>query len=211
MANKKISLKFENYNINVNYKNIKCAKIIITEEKKIVLNVPFSYTKDNILTIIDKNKLWIKKKLNKIKSINLKENEVLLFGKIYTIYVNSDINKTEVLEDRILTPNLNEFENFKKELAKIKFKKMIEFYLPYIGKKVNRLSIKKMKTRWGSCNFKKGYINLNLNLLHKDVKFIEYVVLHELTHLIYPHHRKEFYDFIKCIMPDYKARISLGK
>ncbi|MBQ7270076.1 MAG: M48 family metallopeptidase, partial [Campylobacter sp.] len=64
---------------------------------------------------------------------------------------------------------------------------------------------------WGSCNHKKGYINLSLNLVKKDLKFIEYVVLHELTHLIYPHHRNEFYAFIAKIMPDFKERIKTAK
>ena len=63
-----------------------------------------------------------------------------------------------------------------------------------------------MTTRWGSCNSRKGYINLSLNLIEKAPDLVEYVVLHELAHLIYPHHQKSFYDFIAKLMPDFKAR-----
>ena len=64
-----------------------------------------------------------------------------------------------------------------------------------------------MRTRWGSCNKAKGYINLNLDLITKKKEFIEYVVLHELAHLVYANHSKDFYALISKHMPDYKARI----
>ena len=47
-----------------------------------------------------------------------------------------------------------------------------------------------MKTRWGSCNPHKSYINLNIELIKKPKICIEYVVFHELVHLIYPNHSK---------------------
>ncbi|EGK7562189.1 M48 family metallopeptidase, partial [Campylobacter coli] len=63
-----------------------------------------------------------------------------------------------------------------------------------------------MKTRWGSCNHKKGYINLNLRLLEKNLRAIEYVILHELSHIKFPNHSKEFYDFIHSFMSDFRQR-----
>ena len=56
---------------------------------------------------------------------------------------------------------------------------------------------------------KKGYINLNLELITKEPRFIEYVVLHELAHLVFSHHKKSFYQLIENFMPDYKERIKL--
>ncbi len=83
-------------------------------------------------------------------------------------------------------------------------------YLNFQSKKTNlhysHLSIKKMKTRWGSCNHKKGYINLNLRLLEKNLRAIEYVILHELSHIKFPNHSKEFYDFIHSFMSDFRQR-----
>ena len=63
-----------------------------------------------------------------------------------------------------------------------------------------------MKTRWGSCNPHKGYINLNLELIKNPKESIEYVVFHELSHLIHPNHSKEFYSYISAYMPDWKRR-----
>jgi predicted metal-dependent hydrolase len=87
------------------------------------------------------------------------------------------------------------------------FDEYIEKYSYLIDKSINRVSLKYMNTRWGSCNYKKGYINLNINLIHKNKEFIEYVVFHELVHLLYPNHGKDFYAFIYKYMPDYKMRI----
>lgn len=77
--------------------------------------------------------------------------------------------------------------------------------------RISRVSVKMMKTRWGSCNSKKGYINLSIRLIHKPLGAIEYVILHELTHLKFPHHQASFYAHIAGLMPDYKERERLLK
>ena len=69
-----------------------------------------------------------------------------------------------------------------------------------------RVLVRKMKTLWGSCTPKKDKITLNEYLLKADIRCIQYVILHELTHLIYPNHSKEFYDFLTIHMPDWKER-----
>ncbi|MDA3062324.1 MULTISPECIES: M48 family metallopeptidase [unclassified Campylobacter] len=119
--------------------------------------------------------------------------------------------KIAVLESKIYCVSEIEFAKFKKFLALNLYKDLIKLYLPFVQKSVNRLVVRDMKTRWGSCNSTKGYINLSLKLVEKDLRFVHYVVLHELTHLIYAHHRREFYDFIAGIMPDFKERINLVK
>ena len=63
-----------------------------------------------------------------------------------------------------------------------------------------------MKTRWGSCNPTKGYINLNSELIKKSKECIEYVIFHELTHLIHIDHNKQFYNFLSVYMPNWKKR-----
>ena len=69
-----------------------------------------------------------------------------------------------------------------------------------------RVLVRKMKTLWGSCTPKKDKITLNEYLLKADIRCIQYVILHELAHLIYPNHSKEYYDFLTIHMPDWKER-----
>ncbi|ELM0381033.1 M48 family metallopeptidase, partial [Campylobacter coli] len=52
----------------------------------------------------------------------------------------------------------------------------------------------------------KAYVNLNLKLIQKSLNAIEYVVLHEICHLKFPNHSKEFYDFIEYFMSDFRQR-----
>ena len=68
------------------------------------------------------------------------------------------------------------------------------------------LRIRDMETRWGSCLTKKRIITLNKRLLESPRNCIEYVVMHELCHLIHPNHSKHFYSFLTMLMPDWKER-----
>lgn len=68
------------------------------------------------------------------------------------------------------------------------------------------ISIRNMKTRWGSCNPRKQKITLNLQLMKADIECIDHVVLHELMHFKYSNHGKEFYALIDKYMSDWKER-----
>ena len=120
-----------------------------------------------------------------------------------TKFDSSDEHK---FDGEIYAPNLAALENYKKAFARRVYGHFIAKFAPVVNRKINRIVVRKMTTRWGSCNSRKGYINLSLNLIEKAPELVEYVVLHELTHLIYPHHQKSFYNFIAGLMPDFKTR-----
>ena len=88
---------------------------------------------------------------------------------------------------------------------------LYELYSPFEKYGVERpqLRIRDMKSRWGTCHVKKGIVTLNKRLLAAPRGAVEYVVLHELCHLIYPDHSKQFYDFLAAMMPDWKERKQL--
>lgn len=69
------------------------------------------------------------------------------------------------------------------------------------GFKYRKLFIKNQKTVWGSCSYMNN-INLNLNLVALDNEFIDYVILHELTHTVHKNHQKAFYSLLTKNMPD---------
>ncbi|MDR3583836.1 MAG: SprT family zinc-dependent metalloprotease [Desulfosporosinus sp.] len=69
-----------------------------------------------------------------------------------------------------------------------------------------KIVLRKMKTLWGSCSVQRGIVTFNQYLVKAKPACIEYVVLHELVHFIYPNHSKQFYDFLSIHMPDWKER-----
>ena len=74
------------------------------------------------------------------------------------------------------------------------------------GVDMPELRIRDMETRWGSCLAGKGIVTLNKRLLGAPRNCIEYVVMHELCHLVHPNHSKHFYQFLTMMMPDWKQR-----
>ncbi len=68
-----------------------------------------------------------------------------------------------------------------------------------------------MTSRWGSCHKQKATVTFNLALIDLPLAFAEYVVVHELTHLIHPDHSKRFYDRLAMVLPDWKERRELAR
>ena len=120
-------------------------------------------------------------------------------------------DKIFVSKGAIFCEGEGEFAAFKKAFALELYLRYIEKFSPRIGRKIARVRVRKMQTRWGSCNHAKGYLNFSLSLIERDRRFVEYVVLHELAHLIHANHGADFYALIAQIMPDFRARIKLGK
>ena len=91
-------------------------------------------------------------------------------------------------------------EQLKKKIP-IKLKK----WQPVVGVEVSEWGIKKMKTKWGSCNAKAGRIWLNLELAKKPVKCLEYIIVHELVHLLERRHNERFLELMNRFMPRWQA------
>ena len=69
-----------------------------------------------------------------------------------------------------------------------------------------KIIYKNMKTQWGSCNIEKRVITLNTQLAKVDEFLTEYVICHELTHLLFKYHDNNFYSFLTSLIPDWKQR-----
>ena len=128
-------------------------------------------------------------------------------------FIQSSKFKDKIFMSRgvIFCESEGEFAAFKKAFALELYLRYIAKFSPRIGRKIARVRVRKMQTRWGSCNHVKGYLNFSLSLIERDRRFVEYVVLHELAHLIHANHGADFYALIAQIMPDFRARIKLGK
>lgn len=94
-------------------------------------------------------------------------------------------------------------EWYRSELKRI-IPPMIENWEEKIGVKSNEYGIKKMRTKWGTCNHDEKRIWLNLELAKKPLECIEYIVVHELLHIIEPSHNQQFISLLDNFMPKWK-------
>jgi predicted metal-dependent hydrolase len=83
---------------------------------------------------------------------------------------------------------------------------LIEKWEPAVGRTVPRWSIRRMKTKWGSCNRKTGHIWFNLELAKKPPRSLEYIVVHEMTHLLERNHGERFIELMDGFLPDWRSR-----
>ncbi|MCP4719143.1 MAG: M48 family metallopeptidase [Desulfobacteraceae bacterium] len=80
---------------------------------------------------------------------------------------------------------------------------LLEKWQPLIGVKTREFGVKKMKTRWGSCNTHAKRIWINIALIHMAPCFLEYVLVHELVHLLERSHNQRFHSFMDHFVPDW--------
>jgi predicted metal-dependent hydrolase len=90
--------------------------------------------------------------------------------------------------------------------AKLVFKDKIDEYSKNLGVKVDRITIKHLKNRWGSMT-RTGSINLNVNLLKAPHDVVDYIILHELCHLKIKEHSHHYWDYVRRYMPNYQEKI----
>lgn len=206
--------------IKIVRKNIKNVYLKITSNLEIILSIPLNFTELQIQQILIDKQEWIKHQKLKFQTfkpiVHNNTDEFQYLGSTYIIKIMRSNKRDIFFQDGyiVITLKLEDEESIKSKLleqwsydvAKMYFKQLMVKYLPLVDKKVNRITVRKMTTRWGSCNPVKGYINLNIELLKKPLEQIEYVIFHELTHLLYYNHNKGFYDFLSLHMPDWQIR-----
>ena len=81
---------------------------------------------------------------------------------------------------------------------------LLEKWQPIMGVQVQKFFVQKMKTRWGSCNYTQGNVRFNSQLAKKPIECLEYVVVHELAHLLEPSHNARFHNLMSQFLPNWK-------
>lgn len=90
-----------------------------------------------------------------------------------------------------------------RERVKAAVPPLLAKWQPLMGVEVARFFVQRMKTQWGSCNHKASTIRLNTELAKKPVECLEYIVVHELVHLLEPTHNARFVALMDRFMPNW--------
>lgn len=202
--------------------NRKTIGIYIQDDLSVLVKAPYAMKQEAIDGFVTKNKEWIEKTIcDKQKRIQEKDwftrREILYLGNTLKVEIKeqSTVKPTIEISDTtftIITPNKadtflikKQVELYVKEHALQLFTKLTREYCTLLGCEYEKITVRKQKTRWGSCSAK-GTLSFNIRLMGAPIDVIRYVVLHEVVHLIYFNHGKQFWHTIEEVMPDYKLR-----
>lgn len=185
----------------------------IAKESSLEIVVPYGIHIEEGKRFLSRNIHWLEKHLDSLKP---KQKQFLYGGKSFTPVLFPKAGRQKYLcrfvgdEIHIYYPagsKESPHEIFSK-FQKINARK----YLPgrcfelakRYGFKVNKVSVRGQKSRWGSCS-RRANISLNYKLLQFSVEMIDYVIIHELCHLRHPNHSKAFWNEVGKHIPNYKA------
>lgn len=211
----------------IEYRKRKTLEISVLPDKTVKAVAPENADLDKIIEKVSKRASWIIKQQNYFTQFYPKETARKYvsgethryLGRQYLLKIQKSDKEEVKLKGRNLIIYTLQKDNSKhiekllyawyKSHAQIKFEKIIDNCLVKLSKYdivKPEFKIKKMKSRWGSCNTSKKQVLLNTELIKAPTHGIEYVIMHELCHLKYPNHDKKFYGFLDVVMPDWKQR-----
>ena len=201
-------------------KKIKNFIIRIYPDSRITVSVPLHASSKDIENFIQNKKEWIETTLNRIKIANqnmknLKENTIKILGReVEKKIIESDLERIRLTDTSIYIYS-KDIDNVKIERKLLEWKveklkaildKYLAKYTKLLNKNINCYQIKKLSSAWGIYHKRENYISFNFDLIEKNIEYIEYVVLHELCHIFYMNHQKDFWALVEKYMPDYKIR-----
>ena len=222
----RLSVKYQNQRINfdVEYRNRRTMAIQIIPPDKILVCSPMGVPEDIIRERVKSKGRWILKKLIQLRDIGQETRDrifvdgqpFLFLGKNYPIQILKNGRKRPKVffNDNRFYLELYELDHIKmrKAIEKWYRKKAdriindrVEIYAPEIGKRPNIVKVKEQKRRWGSCTAK-GSLYFNWRCIMAPPGIIDYIVVHEMSHLVHPNHSKRFWQKVGSVLPDYKKR-----
>ena len=142
-----------------------------------------------------------------------------IFGKELTLEIRlGDKNKVTISNDKLILSVKDKHQDREqivtRELRKVFYNKCLEFLSTYeklMNVHAEQLRIKKMKTRWGTCNIEVKRIWINYELVKYPVECLEHTIVHELTHLLETNHTPRFYTLLGKYYPNYRENDKLIK
>ena len=175
--------------------------------KDLTLKVTTNYLTPTIYIekLLNENYYQIEKMLAKVKAKKANNTGFYYLGKKYDI-VYIDKKDLTIGNNKVFFSRDFSLDTWYKKKAQ-------EIFPVYLAKNYNNftrkipkptLRIRKMTSRWGVCNIKTKVITLNLELIKRDLSYLDYVIIHELSHLVYPDHSKSFWHLVEENMPNYK-------
>ena len=185
-----------------------------------------NYEINQVMRFLDSKKEWILKTLEYYERVrsnyveaNLKSGTISFLGKRYNLQITKDIAPSVIVSDNLskITFHVTDRRKYKDDLKQWYFaqtRRIVSERLNLIRKRnpslpaYNKVSIKNQRSRWASCS-ENGNLNFNLILAALPIEIIDYVIIHELAHLIELNHSNNFWNIVKMTDPEFQTHRKL--
>ncbi|MHB2149646.1 M48 family metallopeptidase [Calditrichota bacterium LG25] len=226
MNTDKYTMDISNLTVAVVRKDIKNLHIgVYPPDGHVKVTAPIRMDKDSIRLAVITRLDWIRKKQKAFGKQIRESKREMISGESH--YVEGRRLRLNVIENKMrrrpvvrlknhtilemeIPPNTDRdereriLERWYRRRLREKLPLMLEKWEKKIGVHVNEVRIKKMKTKWGSCNVNDRRIWLNLELAKKPVKCLEYILVHEMVHLLERNHTERFTQLMSQLLPNWK-------
>lgn len=198
-------------------KNIKSITLRVDKNGIVKVSAPRRVSRAQIDNFVARHQEWIARK---IESTPKYANGAIVkyFDESYILQINFGAKNSvreaqnlfgektlEIALTRLDSANIKKmiFKWYRQKSQNLLWQ-IAQSYKSAINREVRRISLREMTTKWGSCNYRNATISLNIALFRKPQICIEYVLLHELVHLIHPNHGAGFYAMLGELMPNWR-------
>ncbi|HHW66215.1 DUF45 domain-containing protein [Defluviitalea raffinosedens] len=214
-----------NLSFKVIYAKRKTMEIAVEPPDIITVTAPIDATMEQIIEKVREKGSWIIQKLYSFKHMNyqpIKREYVngesfMYLGRNYSLEIGTDtrIKRPEVKLFRgkfIVTANNKNEEIIKKAMeqwyrdkAKEVISERVKYYQRFFDQTPTHIKIKEQKKRWGSCTSKNELL-FNWRCIMAKSNALDYIIVHEMCHMYYKDHSKEFWNLLASVLPDYERR-----
>lgn len=211
-----------NIEIEVNKKKIKNMYLRVSrQDGKVSISAPLR-TKDEAITRFAVSKLeWINNQIKKLENrrtpteLDYVEGEIhYVWGEPFSLVIkHQNKSSVEIKDNKLILTTHKESTNLQREKLLIEWyrdqlkeclPKLFEKWQAIIGVRVESVRVRNMSTRWGTCNTRDKRIWINLQLAKRPLNCLEYVVVHELVHLLEGSHNAVFKGYMDQYLPNWR-------
>lgn len=215
-------LNLEGIAVNITQKKMKNLRISIhPPHGEVKISAPLRFSLKKIKAFVVSKLNWIKEQQSKVRSRKREHPkkfisgephnflgekyllEIIEHGKAPSVVLKDNLLKLHVKKDSTLEQRRKALDDFYRSQLKKIIPKFISDLEKKMQVKVNEFGIKKMKTRWGTCNPRAKRIWINLELAKKPIECLEFIITHEMVHLLERKHNKKFFAYMTHFMPSW--------
>lgn len=224
MSTTKSSLVVRGIEVEVSHKAIKNLHIgVYPPDGKVRVSAPARLDQEQVRLAVIQRLPWIKRHQRQLRNAARQTKREMvtgethyLWGRPYRLRVAERPGRPHVHIEggrlHLTTPprstvesRIRHFEKWRRTRLREQLTVLVEKWEPIIGQTVPYWNIRKMKTKWGSCNTESGRIWFNLDLVQKHPRCVEYIVVHEMAHLLERHHNDHFLRLMDTFLSNWRS------